>query len=205
MRLLNDIIETSTVALSSNSEAVDVSHMSVASLVASITAANPSNDTFVDGNVSVANNTVTLTAHDFLTGAKVTLTTTGVLPGGLAGSTDYYLISVDADTFSFATNQANALAGTAIDITSAAGGGTHTVTVTTTIAGSVKLQKSIIPTDNPNLTAVWVDVTSSSTDFTGTDTLTWELSNIGYTQLRTVTTVTSGTVTASIRINAKGF
>ncbi len=62
-----------------------------------------------------------------LTGTCVRLTTTTTLPAGLATATDYYVIKLSDTTFSLATTYANAVAGTAIDITSA-GTGTHTVT-----------------------------------------------------------------------------
>ena len=86
-------------------------------------------DTFVDGDVTTGTDNVTLTAHKFVTLDKIRLTTTGVLPAPLATGTDYYIIKVDANTVRFASSVANAIAGTQIDITSAAGGGTHTVAV----------------------------------------------------------------------------
>jgi len=61
-----------------------------------------------------------------LTGTKVRLTTTTTLPAGLALATDYYVIRLSNTTFSLATTYANAVAGTAINITDA-GTGTHTV------------------------------------------------------------------------------
>ena len=64
---------------------------------------------------------------NILTGTRVRLTTTTTLPGGLATATDYYVIKVSDTTFKLATSYANAVAGTAIDITDA-GTGTHTVT-----------------------------------------------------------------------------
>ena len=65
-----------------------------------------------------------------LTGTEVTFTTTATLPAGLSTSTTYYLIYQSATTFKVATSLANALAGTAVDITDT-GTGTHTVKVTT--------------------------------------------------------------------------
>lgn len=62
-----------------------------------------------------------------LTGTRVRLTTTTTLPAGLATATDYYVIRVSDTTFKLATSYANAIAGTAINITDA-GTGTHTVT-----------------------------------------------------------------------------
>lgn len=64
---------------------------------------------------------------NILTGTRVRLTTTTTLPAGLATATDYYVIKVSDSTFKLATSYANAVAGTAINITDA-GTGTHTVT-----------------------------------------------------------------------------
>jgi len=63
---------------------------------------------------------------NILTGTRVRLTTTTTLPAGLALATDYYVIKVTDSTFKLATSYANAVAGTAINITDA-GTGTHTV------------------------------------------------------------------------------
>lgn len=74
--------------------------------------------------------TYTSTANfpsNLLTGTRTRLTTTTTLPAGLATATDYYLIKVSDTTFKLATSYANAIAGTAINITST-GTGTHTIT-----------------------------------------------------------------------------
>lgn len=63
---------------------------------------------------------------NILTGTRVRLTTTTTLPAGLALATDYYVIKVTDSTFKLATSYANAIAGTAINITDA-GTGTHTM------------------------------------------------------------------------------
>jgi hypothetical protein len=84
-------------------------------------------DTFVDGNVTVGTDSITLTAHSFQTGDYVQLTSTGTLPAGLSLATDYYVIYVDANTIQLANSLSNAHAGTVVTITAAAGGGTHTV------------------------------------------------------------------------------
>lgn len=71
---------------------------------------------------------LTKTSHSFSTGDFVRVTNSGGgLPGGLAINTTYWTIRVDANAFKLATTQANAFAGTAIDLTTA-GTGTHTVT-----------------------------------------------------------------------------
>jgi hypothetical protein len=69
---------------------------------------------------------ITHSNYNLLTGTRVRLTTTTTLPGGLATATDYYLIRVTDLTAKLATSYANAIAGTAINITDA-GTGTHTL------------------------------------------------------------------------------
>ena len=85
-------------------------------------------DTFsADASTDVC--TYTSTANipsNILTGTRVRLTTTTTLPGGLSLATDYYVIRVSDTTFKLATSYANAVAGTAINITDA-GTGTHTI------------------------------------------------------------------------------
>jgi len=73
---------------------------------------------------------VTATDNTILTdtGTEVEFTTTDTLPAGLSTSTRYYLIYQSATTFKVATSLANAIAGTAVDITDT-GTGTHTVNV----------------------------------------------------------------------------
>lgn len=66
-------------------------------------------------------------SYNVLNGTRVRLTTTTTLPAGLSLATDYYVIKLSDTTFSLATSYANAVAGTAINITDA-GTGTHTVT-----------------------------------------------------------------------------
>ncbi len=83
-------------------------------------------------NIDVTANTITLANHGFTTTQAVTLTTTGTLPNPLLTATTYYIIAVDANTLKLATSSANALSGTAIDITTV-GTGTHTITPSGTV------------------------------------------------------------------------
>lgn len=69
---------------------------------------------------------VTLSAHGFVTGDAIYLTTTGALPTGLSANTIYYVIYVSSSTFKLATTMANAQAGTAIN-TSGSQSGTHSI------------------------------------------------------------------------------
>lgn len=63
---------------------------------------------------------------NILTWTRVQLTTTTTLPAGLALATNYYVIKLTDSTCKLATTYANAIAGTAINITST-GTGTHTM------------------------------------------------------------------------------
>lgn len=78
-------------------------------------------EAFDDGDVDITDNEITMTAHGAITGyGPVRFTLTGdasALPAGLAVLTDYWLIRVDDNTVKVATSFANAMAGTAIDIT----------------------------------------------------------------------------------------
>jgi hypothetical protein len=65
-----------------------------------------------------------ITAHGLLTGdgAAGVISAGGTLAGGLAEDVNYWIIRDDADHVRLATSNANAMAGTAIDITSNGGG-----------------------------------------------------------------------------------
>ena len=90
-------------------------------------------DTFIDGDVDISDgaggNSVNIANHLFVTLDKVRLTSSGTLPAGLALATDYWIIAFDANNIQFASSIANALIPTEVDITAAAGGGTHTIEV----------------------------------------------------------------------------
>lgn len=85
-------------------------------------------DTFsADDTTDICTYTSTASVpSNILTGTRVRLTTTTTLPAGLALATDYYVIRLSDTTFKLATTYANAIAGTAINITST-GTGTHTI------------------------------------------------------------------------------
>ncbi len=70
--------------------------------------------------------TLAATQTKMSTGDWVRLTTTTTLPGGLATSTDYYVIKETDGTIKLAAGQADAYLGNAINVTDA-GTGTHTI------------------------------------------------------------------------------
>lgn len=89
----------------------------------------------------------TLTAHGYLTGDAVQVSTSSAVPGGLAISTTYYVIFVSANTFKLATTPTNAAAGTAIDITS-------TGTGTQSISKVLAMYSLVASTGNGDLVAL---------------------------------------------------
>jgi hypothetical protein len=79
--------------------------------------------TFVDGDVTTGTDAINITAHGFAADTVVSLTSTGTLPAGLALATAYYVQVVDADNFDLSLTAG----GSSVDITAAAGTGTHSV------------------------------------------------------------------------------
>lgn len=61
-------------------------------------------------------------ANKLVTGSRVRITSTGVIPSGLLSATDYYAIKTSTTTFKLAATLTNAIAGTAIAITDAGSG-----------------------------------------------------------------------------------
>lgn len=90
------------------------------------TGVSVSSNTFVDADVSIADDTIVIENHGYANGDVVSATTTGTLPTGLAVDTAYYVIVVDSSKIKLATSRANAFAGTDIDITGVTSG-THTL------------------------------------------------------------------------------
>src|SRR5262249_1837026 len=95
------------------------------------------NKTFADADVNTGTDIITIASHGFVSGTGVQLTTTGTLPTGLTLFTLYYINAATSGTLSLHTNIVDALAGTnKVDITAAAGGGTHTIANKTVALGS---------------------------------------------------------------------
>ncbi|MDA9824248.1 hypothetical protein N9D03_01270 [Alphaproteobacteria bacterium] len=75
--------------------------------------------TFAAADVTTGTDTIVDGQHGFTTGDAVTYTVPagGTVLGGLTSGTVYYVIRADADSYKLASSYANAVAGTAIDIT----------------------------------------------------------------------------------------
>lgn len=86
----------------------------------------PTNNAATGTFTAATTDICTKTAHGFVTGQKVRVSSATTLPAGLSAATTYYVIKVTADTFKLATTDALATAGTAIDITDT-GTGAHSI------------------------------------------------------------------------------
>lgn len=72
---------------------------------------------FVEADVNVMTDTITVDAHNLPTGfGPLQLTTSGTLPGGLALLTNYWIISTGTNTLKLAATKANALANNPVAI-----------------------------------------------------------------------------------------
>ncbi len=88
------------------------------------------NFTFLDAAVNTGTNIITKSGHALQTGYRVQLSNAGgALPVPFLPATNYYAIVLSTTTFQLAATPQLCQAGTAIDITSAAGAGTHTLQI----------------------------------------------------------------------------
>lgn len=139
--------------------------------------------------VSADDDTIKSVAHGYITGTKVAATTAGTLPTGLS-ATNYWIIKVDADYVQLASNLANAVAGTAVDIT-AVGIGNSTLTPATSAGNVCKLQEG---NDNSN----WVDVSGKTVTIATTEgTAVWEYTGSSR-YLRVLYTPSAGQVNLAV-------
>lgn len=148
----------------------------------------------INPGATLATDVITISAHALSTGQRVAATSSSTLPAGLS-ATNYFAIYVSASTFKLATSYANALAGTAVDITDyGTEAATHTLTPAT-ISHTVKLQLS-------NDAANWIDLASSSQNITDSTGVYWALVDVNYVYIRSVLTATSGVgaATYSLRV-----
>ena len=100
-------------------------------------------------------NVATSTAHGMTNGDGPYRVTNsgGALPSGLAVDTNYWINVLTANTFSFATSKANALAGTVITL-STAGTGTQTLRRATNDVIMAQLLQGVNAVSGANFTAV---------------------------------------------------
>jgi hypothetical protein len=158
----------------------------------------------VDSAVNITANTITKAAHGLASGLKGQLTSTGTIPGGFSLATDYYVLVVDANTFSLSAS----LNGAAVDITNqGTAGATHTFTATAIAGASVKLQATVDPVSDANelAAAKWFDIANTSNNITVTaDFFVLEKVEPMYRAVRATYAMTAGQLSLKTKILVKG-
>lgn len=163
---------------------------------------------FASASIDATANTFTKAGAVLWTGAKGQFTTSGSLPTGISGGTDYWAILVDltTGTYKFATSLNNALAGTAVDITTA-GSGNQTFTPTSISGGAIAFQKTNVVT--PATSAIsttaadWTDI-DTETAVTADATAWFEKIGPPYLGFRVRATTTDGTFQAKLYYIVRG-
>jgi hypothetical protein len=138
--------------------------------------------------INLVSNAITIASHGFASGRKMALTIgSGSLPAGLSAS-DYYAYVVDANSIKLCTSYANALAGTAVDITDyGTSGQTCTLTPAAITGVTFKLQGS-----NSAAGTDWFDLTGQSVSISASGNVYFADAVAAYKRLRGVLTMTDG-------------
>lgn len=173
-----------TVAAALNDTGIEIKNAAGYGMFLDLTVTTASAATFTAAVTDIC----TAVAHGYYTGLKVAATTTTTLPAGLS-ATNYYVIRIDADTFKLATSAANALAGTAVDITDT-GTGTHTLTPAALAGASYKLQGSMDGTTYFDLSGAY--------NVTATARLIHEKLSPMYNYVRVVWAITAGQIAYNV-------
>ena len=172
--------------------------------VSLVSALTPDYYTMVGGaasEIDIAGDLIHETAHGFSTGLAVLFSTVSgsTPPGGLTNNVTYYAIRQTADVYQLASSTTNAVAGTAINLTSLTGGGTYGAAPLALVAGSAgfKWQAS---NDNSTFT----DLSVSSVTYSGSGSFLWDMGEFPYRWLRiNFTAPTSGGIDLDVHLNGR--
>lgn len=183
----------STIVGSTDSEIIGIHHSDKLCVQLTWTNSTPAAGEFTANVTDIC----TKSAHGFTTGLKVRVSSTTTLPGGLSGSTDYFVIVGTVDTFALSDTLAHALAGTNIVNITDSGTGTHTITPTALAGGVVHLEGS-------NDKATWFDVASMTANITASGSAVWNVADAAYLYVRVNAIVTAGQVAIVGSVAQKG-
>lgn len=141
-----------------------------------------------DTEVNITTDSFNIVGHGLATGNIGQMSSTATLPAGLAVTTDYWVIVVDADNFQLAASLSDAEAGTQIDITDiGTAASTHTYTATALASTTIKVQETV---DNVN----WYDISGVVTAGFTADGQELLQGTTRCSGIRTVLTITAGQV-----------
>jgi hypothetical protein len=209
----NDQCLSFTSGTTTQSVNIDCTQIDRISLQAAYTAVTQSAAVFASASaVNDTTSVFTKTAHGLVTGVVGQFTTSSALPTGLATTTNYWVIVVDANDVQFASTLANALAGTFVAITSN-GTGNQTFTPTS-LSGVLKVSTSNDCVSPAN----WTDIPGTTVTITTTGNTNWSslttyiASSVTNPQLdpsakwlRVLFTPTSGAVSLTVTANASSL
>lgn len=196
----NDLVVDSVSYTLTGSVDVDIAKLDQGSLQVEVTDATPAAVTFTDTDVDADANTITKAAHGFATGQKVAATTDGTLPAPLT-ATDYYVIRVSSSVFKLATSSANAIAGTAINISNVGSTGAANVLTPATLSTVVSLT-----TSNDGVTFYAYASAQATATLTASGGKMFDLTDkLNFHWLRITTTMTTGTATVKARLYGRAI
>jgi hypothetical protein len=188
--------------------AISMDNISTLSVQSVIDVNTPSAETFAQDNVNVTDNTFPTLLTVFPSGLKVRATSTGTLPAGITTGVDYFVIPVTANTIKLATSLANALAGTAIDITdTGTAAATGTLTPTSIAGATISYQKTNVTDSNTGTAtttaARWTDI-DTATAVTVDATNWYDVIGPDWHWFRVKATLTAGSMTIINYIVGRG-
>lgn len=140
-------------------------------------------------DVSLTDDSITKVApHGFTTGLRVLYASSTVTSGigGLTAGTTYFAIKSSEYIYKLATSSTNAVAGTAIDITSLPGGQTYNITPLAFVGGGLASFRWELSNDAVNWMAVpsISSVSASGLTVNTSSTTAWNFGSYGYKWLR---------------------
>ncbi len=139
---------------------------------------------------------ITKAGHLYQLGLKVRLTTTTTLPAGLALSTDYFVVPIDANTFKLSDTLAHAIAGTNLKDITDTGTGVHTITPTALAGFEAHINYSLDGVSYYPLAASTVTAMSFALQ---------NYSGVSYPFLVCDNTLTAGQVTGTVKFRSAGL
>ena len=116
--------------------------------------------------VNTTSEVITIGSHWYATGDKIRYSTGGgTVIGGLVNNTDYYIIKSSSTSIKLATTYANAIAGTAINLTSVGAGAAHS------LSNSLDLPTAVAVI-SPNGVLQRINITDSGSNYISAPTVT---------------------------------
>lgn len=200
--LLGSSSNPDPIAVTGNSAPINAYGLSTGQITATVTDLTPAAAVFT---ANATTDIMTAANNGFVLGQVVQLSNLGgALPTGLSTSTNYYVIPLNGDTFKLATSYNNAIAGTAIDITTN-GTGVQTATPTALAGGTGTLQSAQRDQNGAVIASTWKDVPDTSQTISGLGTFNFPIFNMDFPAYRLkISGNTAGVLGLVVTFSGKG-